>query len=66
MLESIAGLVARATPAEQDALAAAAGRALAAELASPRPRPEFVSDYSRWMADLFGDGWDGNRRVILD
>ena len=62
-LESVAGFLAHATPAEQDALAAAAERALAAELASPRPRPEFVEDYSRWMHDIFGDEWEGNRRV---
>lgn len=62
-LESIAGFVAAATPAEQDALAAAAERALAAEIASPQPRSEFVEDYSRWMHDMFGDEWEGNRRV---
>jgi hypothetical protein len=62
-LESIAGFLAAATRAEQDALAAAAERALAAELASPQPRPEFVQDYSRWMHDMFGGEWEGNRRV---
>jgi hypothetical protein len=62
-LESIAGMLAAATSAEQDALAAAAERALAAELASAQPRPEFVEDYSRWMHDVFGDEWQGNRRV---
>ena len=54
-LERIAGFLADATPAEQVALAAAAERALAAELASPHPRSEFVEDYSRWMPDIFGD-----------
>lgn len=48
---------------ESIALAAAAERALAAELASPQPRSEFVEDYSRWMHDMFGDEWEGNRRV---
>ena len=62
-LESIAGFLRDATPAEEDALAAAAKRALAAELASPQPRPEFVRDYERWMEDMFGEGWQGNRRV---
>ena len=62
-LENIAGFLANATSAEQDALAAAAKRALAAELANPQPRPEFVEDYSRWMHDIFGDEWEGNRRV---
>lgn len=62
-LESIAAFLAKATQAEQNALAAAAERALAAEIASPRPRPEFVQSNSRWMHDIFGDGWEGNRRV---
>lgn len=62
-LESIAGFLAEATQAEQDALAAAAERALAAELASRQPRPEFVRDYSSWMHDMFGDEWEGNRRA---
>src|SRR5258708_1702957 len=62
-LESIAGFLANASPAEQDALAAAAQRALTAELASPQPRPEFVQVYSRWMHDMFGDEWEGNHRV---
>ncbi len=65
-LESIAGFLTNATPAEQDALAAAAERPLAEELASPQPRPEFVEDYSRWMHDLFGDEWEGNRRAASD
>src|SRR5262245_15777497 len=64
-LESIAAFLASATTAEEDALAAAAERALAAELASVRPRPEFVEDYSRWMHDMFGEGWEGNRRVPI-
>jgi hypothetical protein len=62
-LESIAGVLANATPAEQDALAAAARRALSEEQSSPRPRAEFVEDYSRWMTDMFGDEWEGNCRV---
>ena len=47
------------------ALAAAALRALATEKSSPQPRPEFVEDYARWMHDMFGEGWQGNRRVEL-
>ncbi len=61
-LESIAGLLHDATAAEQDALAAAADRALAAELASPLPRPELVREYQGWMEHMF-DGWQGNRRL---
>ncbi len=62
-LESIAGSLANATPEVQDALAAAAERALAGELDMAQPREEFVEDYSRWMEDMFGDEWDGNRRI---
>jgi hypothetical protein len=65
-LESIAGFLCNATQAEEDALAAAAERALAAELAAPVPRPEFVQDYTRWMEDMFGEGWQGNRRVTVE
>jgi hypothetical protein len=64
-LESIAGFLHSATVTEQNALAAAAERALSAEQSSPQPRPEFVRDYERWMEDMFGDGWRGNRRVSL-
>jgi hypothetical protein len=62
-LESIAAFLHAATRAEEDALAAAAERALAAERDSPSPRPEFIQDYERWMEDMFGEGWQGNRRV---
>ena len=48
---------------EGEALRQSAERALAAELALPKPRPKFVEDYSRWMNDMFGDEWEGNRRV---
>lgn len=61
-LESIAGFLHNASPAEENALAAAAERALAKERASPQPRLEFVRDYERWMEDMFGEGWLGNRR----
>jgi hypothetical protein len=62
-LESIAGFLHTATPAEEAALAAAAQRALAAEREGPSPRPEFLRDYERWMEDMFGEGWQDNRRV---
>jgi hypothetical protein len=62
-LESIAYFLNEASPEELDALAAAADRVLAAELASPAPRPEFVRDYSLWMEDLLGENWTGNRRT---
>jgi hypothetical protein len=64
-LESIAGILYSATPAEVDALAVAAERALAGERALPSPRPEFLQDYERWMENMIGEGWQGNRRVTV-
>lgn len=61
-LESLAGLLEDCGEAEKDALAAAASRALAAELRSPSPRDAFVDDYSTWMEDIFGEDWTGNER----
>lgn len=56
-LESIAGLLSESSNEEQDALAAAAERALATEF-----RDEFLRDYKTWMEDMFGEGWVGNKR----
>ncbi len=61
-LESIAARLDKASPQEQDALAEAAERALAQELASPHPRDKFIADYRNWMEDMFGEPWNGNRR----
>jgi hypothetical protein len=65
-LESIASLIRHATEEEEDQLAAAAERALAEELASARPRPDFVHDYAHWMEEMLGNGWVGNRRCPED
>ncbi|MFO0965376.1 MAG: hypothetical protein U0793_07295 [Gemmataceae bacterium] len=62
-LESIAAFLADSTPAEQDVLAAAAERALIAEKSSARPREKFVRDYACWMEEMFGEEWEGNRRI---
>jgi hypothetical protein len=61
-LESIAALLRSASAEEEDALAAAAERALAAEM-NYAPRDEFVRDYKTWMQDIFGEGWVGNKGV---
>jgi hypothetical protein len=61
-LESIVAMLRHTTPAEQDALAAAAERALADELTSTQPRPDFVHDYRHWMEEMFVTGWIGNVR----
>jgi hypothetical protein len=63
-LDSIAAMLRAATIEEQDAVAAAADRAMAAEQASSSPRPDFVEDYGRWMENMLVEGWSGNRRVI--
>ena len=63
-LESIVGMLHGATTAEENALAEAAERAHAAER-NGLARPEFLQDYERWMEDLFGEGWQGNRRVPI-
>src|SRR5262245_51744306 len=62
-LESIGGFLRHATWEEQDELAAAAERELAKEQVSSHPRPDFIRDYAHWMEYMFGDGWQGNRRV---
>lgn len=65
-LESIAAFLHTATPAEEDALAAAAQRAHIAEQAAPSSRPNFIEDYGCWMENMFGDGWKGNRRAPIN
>jgi hypothetical protein len=63
-LEWLAHILRQASDAEQDALAAAAMRALDAELAAGAPRDsKWVRDYSTWMEEMFGEGWSGNDRA---
>jgi hypothetical protein len=60
----LAHILHQATDAEQDALAAAARRALAAERNVGAPADSrWVRDYGTWMQDLFGEGWVGNDRA---
>lgn len=61
-LESIAAMLQSATEDEKNALSAAAEKALANELIHTS-REEFIRDYSTWMEDMFGDEWDGNKRI---
>ena len=62
-LESIAAYLASATRAEQDALAAAAERALAAEQNAGKPNSEFAAALQNWMENMFGPPWQGNHRT---
>jgi len=61
-LESIAAFLANATDEEKDALAAASNRALADEIKG-RKRGELIDLYSTWMKNMFGEEWEGNKRV---
>ena len=61
-LESMAHSIRQASDAELNALAAAAKRAFADELAAPTPRDSWVQCYSTWMEDMMGVGWAGNDR----
>ena len=65
-LESIAEFLHTAAAAEEDALSAAAERALAAERQHPSPRPEFLEAYGGWMEAMFGDAWHENRRLPIE
>jgi hypothetical protein len=58
-LESIAGFLCNASVEEQDSLAAAVERAIAAEF-----REEFVRDYKTWMDDMFIDGKDRKKFAV--
>jgi hypothetical protein len=60
-LESIATILQAATKEEEDALAAAAQRALEAEK-NWIARPEFIKGFSAWMENIIGEGWVGNER----
>lgn len=55
-------LQSEATGEELQALAEAAERLHQEELASPEPRPHFVQAYGRFMEDVVGSPWVGNRR----
>jgi hypothetical protein len=62
-LEGIAACLRNCSPAEEDALAAAAERASAAERNRTRPNKKLLHDYEHWMEETFVDGWEGNKRV---
>jgi hypothetical protein len=51
-----------ATEEELQALAEAAERLLQLELARSEPEPHFVEGFGRFMEDMVGHHWVGNRR----
>jgi hypothetical protein len=52
-----------ATPAEEEALAEAAKKALAEEQSLITPEPVMIEHFSMWMEHIFGRDWEGNERV---
>lgn len=62
----IMAYLSNATPAEQDALADAAKRALAEEQSLNSPQPEMVEHFAVWMQHVFGPDWGGNERVDVE
>jgi hypothetical protein len=61
-LEDTATYLAHSTDDERDALAAAAQRAFNQEQAGAK-RTDYLNVYGSWMECMFGDGWEGNRKV---
>jgi hypothetical protein len=60
-LEYVAHTLRDATPAEQLEVAAAAKRALAAELAAgASPNSRWVNELRTFMEDMLGEAWMGN------
>lgn len=62
LLEDVATYLAGATDSEKDALSAAAQRAFEQEQSGAK-RADYLRVYGSWMECMFGDGWEGNRRI---
>ena len=60
-IEQIRAYLSHATPEEEDALAAAAERALREEQSLDNPKPEMIDFLQSWMEFMLGRDWDGNR-----
>lgn len=52
-----------ATPEEEDALAAAAERALKEEQSLHDSKQEMIECFKNWMELMFGRDWEGNQRA---
>ncbi len=59
----IMAYLSHATTEEEDALAAAAERALKEERALHHPKEEMIDFFENWMRIMFGLDWDGNQRA---
>ncbi|QEG35943.1 hypothetical protein [Bythopirellula goksoeyrii] len=55
-----------ATPEEEEALAAAAKRALIEEQSLSYPQQEMIDFFKSWMEYVLGGDWDGNERAWDD
>ena len=62
-ISHIMAYLSHATPEEEDALAAAAERALAEERSLHYPQQEMIDFFENWMRCVFGPDWDGNKRA---
>ena len=62
-LEHIMAYLSHATPEEEDALAAAAKRALREEQSLHHPKQEMVDFFEKWMEVMLGRDWERNQRA---
>ncbi|TWT40091.1 hypothetical protein [Botrimarina hoheduenensis] len=62
-LEHVMAYLSHATTDEENALAAAAERALLEEQSLERPSRAMIEFLSKWMEAMLGRDWDGNRRL---
>ncbi|MCO6044058.1 hypothetical protein NG895_09065 [Aeoliella sp. ICT_H6.2] len=65
-MSHIMAYLSHATPEEEDALAAAAKRALEEEQSLHYPQQEMIDFFNKWMEYVLGGDWDGNERVWDD
>jgi hypothetical protein len=59
----IMAYLSHATPEEEDALAAAAERALKEEQSLHHPQQDMIEFFESWMEIMFGMDCDGNKRA---
>ena len=65
-MSHIMAYLSHATPEEEDALAAAAERALKEEQSLHHPQQDMIEFFSQWMEIMCGMDWDGNKRAYTD
>jgi hypothetical protein len=59
----VTAYLSHATTEEEDALAAAAERALREEKSLHHPKQEMTNFFENWMRIMFGWDWEGNQRA---